>query len=243
MKRSLCLVGLREMDEHEAAAADVAGDRMHDGEREAGGDCRIDRVAALLQDGDAGVGGVVVHADHHGVVGGGRCFVLRDGGDCCNGDGKQERGEGPGCARHGRSLVESAVKSVGWLLRMTKACLSRCVRLRRSTWVWRLGWRGRMAITRSRPSTRRLALHDLVTVTARRAAATGIVLTSNDERVPTDARNTAWKMVERALAVLGVAAEVAIHIEKRLPVQGGLGAGSANAAAALLGLERELGCH
>jgi 4-diphosphocytidyl-2-C-methyl-D-erythritol kinase len=86
-------------------------------------------------------------------------------------------------------------------------------------------------------------LHDLVTVTARRAAATSIVLTSNDDRVPTDARNTAWKMVERALVVLGVAAEVAIHIEKRLPVQGGLGAGSANAAAALLGLERELGCQ
>ncbi len=48
-------------------------------------------------------------------------------------------------------------------------------------------------------------------------------------------------MVERALARMGVAAEVQIHIEKRLPVQGGMGAGSANAAAALLGLERELG--
>ena len=86
-----------------------------------------------------------------------------------------------------------------------------------------------------------VALHDLLTVVAKRAAATRIALTSNDERVPTDARNTAWKMVERALAVLGVTAEVEIHIEKRLPVQGGLGAGSANAAAALLGLERELG--
>jgi 4-diphosphocytidyl-2-C-methyl-D-erythritol kinase len=40
---------------------------------------------------------------------------------------------------------------------------------------------------------------------------------------------------------MNVAAEVAIHIEKNLPVQGGLGAGSANAAAALIGLERELG--
>jgi len=86
-----------------------------------------------------------------------------------------------------------------------------------------------------------VALHDLLTVVAKRAAATRIALTSNDERVPTDACNTAWKMVERALAVLGVTAEVEIHIEKRLPVQGGLGAGSANAAAALLGLERELG--
>jgi 4-diphosphocytidyl-2-C-methyl-D-erythritol kinase len=86
-----------------------------------------------------------------------------------------------------------------------------------------------------------VALHDLLTVVAKRAAATRIALTSNDERVPTDARNTAWKMVERALAMLRVPAAVEIHIEKRLPVQGGLGAGSANAAAALLGLERELG--
>jgi 4-diphosphocytidyl-2-C-methyl-D-erythritol kinase len=86
-----------------------------------------------------------------------------------------------------------------------------------------------------------IGLHDLVTVTARRAAVTNILITSNDERVPLDERNTAWKMVEQALPVLGMAAEVTIHIDKRLPVQGGLGAGSANAAAALLGLERELG--
>ena len=86
-----------------------------------------------------------------------------------------------------------------------------------------------------------IALHDEVTVTARRAAATRITLTSNDERVPTDERNTAWKMVEKALAALGIAAEVTIHIEKRLPVQGGLGAGSANAAAALVGLQWQIG--
>ncbi len=66
-------------------------------------------------------------------------------------------------------------------------------------------------------------------------------LTSNDLRVPTDAKNTAWKMVELALKALGINAEVEIHIEKRLPVQGGLGAGSANAVAALVGLEAELG--
>jgi 4-diphosphocytidyl-2-C-methyl-D-erythritol kinase len=86
-----------------------------------------------------------------------------------------------------------------------------------------------------------LALYDLVTVEARRAGATRITLTTNDARVPTDARNTAWRMVERALARMGVAAEVTIHIEKELPVEGGMGAGSANAAAALLGLERDLG--
>jgi len=90
-----------------------------------------------------------------------------------------------------------------------------------------------------------LELHDLVIVSARPPAGgpTSIRITSNDRRVPTDARNTAWKMVELALAELGIAAEVEIHIEKRLPVQGGLGAGSANAVAALVGLEEELAPH
>jgi 4-diphosphocytidyl-2-C-methyl-D-erythritol kinase len=85
-----------------------------------------------------------------------------------------------------------------------------------------------------------LELHDIVTVTARPAAETGIRLTSNDSRVPTDGRNTAWKMIELALKMFDRTAEVEIHIEKRLPVQGGLGAGSANAVAALVGLEAEL---
>ena len=48
-------------------------------------------------------------------------------------------------------------------------------------------------------------------------------------------------MVEGALAWMDVRAEVTINIEKRLPVQGGMGAGSANAAAALIALEAELG--
>jgi 4-diphosphocytidyl-2-C-methyl-D-erythritol kinase len=86
-----------------------------------------------------------------------------------------------------------------------------------------------------------LEIYDVVTVTAERAVETQLRLTSNDERVPTDKRNTAWKMVALALEALGIAAQVEIHIEKRLPIQGGLGAGSANAAAALIGLVAELG--
>jgi 4-diphosphocytidyl-2-C-methyl-D-erythritol kinase len=86
-----------------------------------------------------------------------------------------------------------------------------------------------------------LELHDKVTVSAHPAAETSIRLTSNDRRVPTDARNTAWKMVDFALQALGFSASVDIFIEKRLPIQGGLGAGSANAVAALVGLEAEVG--
>jgi 4-diphosphocytidyl-2-C-methyl-D-erythritol kinase len=85
-----------------------------------------------------------------------------------------------------------------------------------------------------------LDLHDLVTVSVRRGGV-GLTLTSNDRRVPCDAHNTAWRMVEWALERMGIAAEVTIHIEKKLPIQGGMGAGSANAAAALIALEVELG--
>ena len=86
-----------------------------------------------------------------------------------------------------------------------------------------------------------LEMHDLVTVTAKRAEANSLQISSNDPRVPTDERNTAWKMIALALKVLNRTAEVEVHIDKRLPVQGGLGAGSGNAVAALVGLDAELG--
>ncbi|MEO6924829.1 MAG: 4-(cytidine 5'-diphospho)-2-C-methyl-D-erythritol kinase, partial [Bryocella sp.] len=91
-----------------------------------------------------------------------------------------------------------------------------------------------------------VGLHDFVTVTARESAETRITLTANHPWVPkTETRdaekNTAFVMVSKCLKRLGLHAEVTIDIEKRLPVQGGMGAGSANAVAALLGLERQLG--
>jgi 4-diphosphocytidyl-2-C-methyl-D-erythritol kinase len=88
-----------------------------------------------------------------------------------------------------------------------------------------------------------LALHEWVTVEARSAAETRLTLSSTHPRVPTDAGNTAWRMVARTLELLDLRAEVHIHIDKQLPVQGGLGGGSANAIAALIGLEHELDCR
>jgi len=57
-----------------------------------------------------------------------------------------------------------------------------------------------------------LSLHEPVTVEARKASATRITLSSTHPRVPTDAGNTAWRMVERTLDALGIRAEVHIHI-------------------------------
>ncbi len=86
-----------------------------------------------------------------------------------------------------------------------------------------------------------LEIHDLVTVTARKAPESLLRITSNDPRVPTDERNTVWKILSPVLEQIGGGTEVQVHIDKRLPVQGGLGAGSGNAVAALVGLDAELG--
>jgi len=84
-----------------------------------------------------------------------------------------------------------------------------------------------------------IAVHDTIRVSVGRGS--GIEIVSDDPRVPKDSSNTCYRMVERALDSVKVRARVAIEIEKRLPVQGGLGAASGNAAAALLALERALG--
>jgi 4-diphosphocytidyl-2-C-methyl-D-erythritol kinase len=90
-----------------------------------------------------------------------------------------------------------------------------------------------------------LAAHDLVTVSARPAPMTTITLDADHPSVPRTetgdaAKNTAYRLVELALNLLNLSAKIHITLNKRLPVQGGLGAGSANAAAALIALEKEL---
>src|SRR5208283_4397292 len=61
-----------------------------------------------------------------------------------------------------------------------------------------------------------------------------------DPRVPLDSSNTCYRIAERVLAELGAQSQVRIEIEKRLPVQGGLGAASSNAVATMVALELAL---
>jgi len=81
-----------------------------------------------------------------------------------------------------------------------------------------------------------IALHDVIRVEVGRG--TGVEIRCQDSRVPKDESNTCYWIVERAMAPLKVRGRVVIEIEKRLPVQGGLGGASSNAVAALLALER-----
>jgi 4-diphosphocytidyl-2-C-methyl-D-erythritol kinase len=81
-----------------------------------------------------------------------------------------------------------------------------------------------------------VALHDVIRLTVARGS--GIEIRCEDPRVPRDSSNTCYRVVERALEVLKARGRVILEIEKRLPVQGGLGGASGNAAACLLALEQ-----
>ncbi|HMK23957.1 MAG TPA: hypothetical protein VK466_16605, partial [Terriglobales bacterium] len=80
-----------------------------------------------------------------------------------------------------------------------------------------------------------IGLHDVLRLRIERGA--GVEIRCADPRVPTDHANTCHRMLERALSALGAKGRVVLEIEKKLPVQGGLGGASGNAVSALLALE------
>jgi len=83
-----------------------------------------------------------------------------------------------------------------------------------------------------------IGLHDVIRVSVGRGS--GIEIRCADARVPRDESNTCYRVVEKAMNALWAKGRVVIEIEKRLPVQGGLGGASANAVATLLALEKAL---
>jgi 4-diphosphocytidyl-2-C-methyl-D-erythritol kinase len=83
-----------------------------------------------------------------------------------------------------------------------------------------------------------IGLHDVIRVSVGHGS--GIEIQCADPRVPKDESNTCYRITEKAMKSLRAKGRVVIDIEKRLPVQGGLGGASANAVATLLGLERAL---
>jgi len=72
------------------------------------------------------------------------------------------------------------------------------------------------------------------------ARGSGVEIRCDDPRVPRDESNTCFRIAEKGKAVLRAKGRVVVEIEKRVPVQGGLGGASSNAVATLLGLERAL---
>jgi len=66
----------------------------------------------------------------------------------------------------------------------------------------------------------------------------GVVVTCDHPLVPTDGTNLAARAAEAVRRFAGVGEGVEIAIRTRIPVGGGLGGGSSNAAATLMGLDR-----
>jgi 4-diphosphocytidyl-2-C-methyl-D-erythritol kinase len=83
-----------------------------------------------------------------------------------------------------------------------------------------------------------VALHDTLTCVDKPGPFT---IKCRDPHVPLDARNLVWKAAETLWTALGRAGSVcdtAIQIDKQIPVEAGLGGGSADAAASLQALAR-----
>lgn len=78
-----------------------------------------------------------------------------------------------------------------------------------------------------------VSLFDKLTITKKTE---GITLTCDDKSVPTDERNIVIKAANAFFKATGVTFGVDIFLEKKIPMQAGLGGGSADGAAALLGL-------
>lgn len=85
-------------------------------------------------------------------------------------------------------------------------------------------------------------LSDTVTLT-RLPAGSGICVETDVPDLPTDRHNLAWRAAEHFAPLLGALPDVAIRIEKRIPMAAGLGGGSADAAAVLRGLNQLYDVH
>lgn len=83
-----------------------------------------------------------------------------------------------------------------------------------------------------------IELHDRVTIESRRGP---FEIRGHTPGLPLDRSNLIWKAAERLWAADGRSGEpngVAITLDKHIPMQAGLGGGSSDAAAALIGLRR-----
>jgi 4-diphosphocytidyl-2-C-methyl-D-erythritol kinase len=69
----------------------------------------------------------------------------------------------------------------------------------------------------------------------------GIQLSCSDARLPTGEQNLVYRAAAAFRQAIGARDGIRIHLEKRIPLSAGLGGGSSNAAATLLGLNELFG--
>lgn len=82
-----------------------------------------------------------------------------------------------------------------------------------------------------------VGIYDTLTIT-KTAPGQPMTLTCSDPAVPCDERNLVWKAAVKLLGEKPCG--IAMHLEKRIPSQAGMGGGSSDCAAALLGIRKLL---
>ncbi len=83
-----------------------------------------------------------------------------------------------------------------------------------------------------------IALYDVIEIRKTREGAEQITVVCDQPEVPDDKENLVYRAAALILGQRGIGESVEIRIRKRIPVGGGLGGGSSDAAAAMIGLNR-----
>jgi 4-diphosphocytidyl-2-C-methyl-D-erythritol kinase len=82
---------------------------------------------------------------------------------------------------------------------------------------------------------------DIIIEAETHPAETSLVLSCNHPDLPTDGRNLVYRAAAYMMERFGIHRHVRIHIDKYIPVAAGLGGGSSDCAAALVGMNRLAG--
>ena len=81
------------------------------------------------------------------------------------------------------------------------------------------------------------------TITVKKLDTAEIIITGDDPDMPCDQRNIAYKAAELFYRETGIQGGVAMHIEKKIPSQAGLGGGSSDGAGVLYAMNRLYNTH
>jgi 4-diphosphocytidyl-2-C-methyl-D-erythritol kinase len=101
-------------------------------------------------------------------------------------------------------------------------------------WVLRVLGRRHDGYHEIRTVFQTVTLHDRLTFTSRRDDR--LHLTCDVPNIPVDEKNLVYRAAQALRERYGIDRGASIHLEKRIPAEGGLGGGSSDAAVALLGL-------